>query len=303
MKRIIGISFIVLSALLFSCQNDNLDTTVDTLVDNSSVEKSAQITLTESKLEAVAAEPEYEVEFYANAEATISRWMKMGKVWRWTNKLRYHTNHCPDVTIIQGDDEGYPKTITLNYGDSTLLRNEKVLSGIIVIEISAPKENSNYTRLVTYSNFSVDTVQIAGTSLITVDKENEAFRIYESDFTFTINEESVVDRSSNRTWTWIEGMETTEDQSDDVLKIEGIVTATNSDNESYKKEITLPLIRQKDCRFIVEGTVVITINEAVISTLDYGNGECDAVAIMTPTEGDVVEVDLAKHKTKEKKNK
>lgn len=297
MKRIIGISFIVLGALLFSCQNDKVDTTVDDF----SAEKSAQITLNETQLEAVAAEPEYEVEFYANAEATLTRWWKMGKMWRWTNKLRYKTNQCPDVSIVEGEDDGYPKTITLNYGDSTVLRNEKVLSGIIVIEISAPKKSGNFTRLVTYDDFNVDSVQIIGTSLITVDKENEAFRYYQSDFTFTTNGESVVNRSSNRTWTWIEGLETTDDQSDDVIQIEGIVTAINSENDTYKKEITNPLIRKKDCRYIVEGTVVITLNESVISTLDYGDGDCDAVAIMTPAEGDTVEVDLEKHKMKRKK--
>ena len=294
MKRIIGISFILLSVMLFSCQNDK----VDLVQDEASLEKSAQITLTELNLEAVATASEYEVEFYANAEEMLSNWMRMGQKWKWTTKLRYMANQCPDVTIVEGDNNGYPKVITLNYGDGTVLKNEKVLSGVIVIEISGPRKSAGFTRLVTYQNFSVDTIQIAGTSLITIDKGKETFRNYVTDLTFTINKEKVITRSSKRTWTWIEGMETTEDQTDDLIHIDGVVTAV-SGSDTYKKEIVEPLVRLGDCRFIVKGLVTVTLNGVLISTLNYGNGQCDEVANMTNANGEIVEVDLVKCKRKE----
>lgn len=301
MKKIIGISFIILTAVLFSCQNDK----VSILTDEELMEKAARITLTETNLEALSTTSEYEVEFYANAEQMLSHWWRMGKKWHWTNKLHYMVNKCPDVTVEEGENDGYPKIITLNYGDGTELKNRKVLSGVITIEISGPRYSTSFTRLVTYENFAIDTVQIAGTSLIEINKENETFRNFTSDLTFTISGEvvdKVVTRSSNRTWTWIEGMETTEDQTDDVIHIEGVVNAA-SGTDTYKKEIIDELVRKGDCRFIVEGIVQVTLNDNLVSTLDYGDGECDDVATLTVTGKDPVEIDLSKCKRKENQNR
>jgi len=298
MKRIIGISALILSIGFFSCQTEKV---ADIPTDNTLSEKSAQITLTELKLENATTETEYEVEFYANAEEMLTRWWKLGKAWRWNHKLRYKINQCPLVTIEQGENNGYPKKITLNYGEGTVLKNEKVLSGIIVVEISAPKKSKDYTRMVTYDGFGVDTVIINGTSLVTVDKNEETFRNFESDFIFKLNEESTISRTSKRTWMWQEGLETMDDQSDDIIQIDGIVEATNSNNDTYKKEIIDPLIRLGDCRFIVDGTVEMSLNGAVFATLDYGNGDCNAVAIMT-TDTETVEIDLTKFKRKNRNN-
>ncbi len=296
MKRVIGISFIILSVILFSCQNDK----VETIKDSVAIEKSAQITLTEVQLEAVTTTSDYEVEFYANAEELLTRWWRIGKKWNWTHKLRYLANQCPEVTVEEGSNDGYPKVITLNYGDGTVLKDEKVLSGIIIIEISGPRKRASFTRLVTYQNFSIDTIKIAGTSLIKINRETETFRDYTSDLTFTINNEKVITRSSKRNWTWVEGMETTEDQTDDVVHINGVVNA-ESGTDTYKKEIVEPLVRLGDCRFIVKGKVEVTLNGDLISTIDYGDGDCDEIAMMTTADGETIEVDLSKMKKKENK--
>jgi hypothetical protein len=299
MKRIIGITFIVLTVALFSCQNEKVQITQE---DDVFTEKSAQITLTEANLEAVSTISEYEVDFYANAEQMLTRWFRMGKLWQWTNKTHYQLRQCPNVSIQQGNEDGYPKIITLDYGDATVLKNEKVLSGVIVIEISAPKVSGNFNRLVTYNDFGVDTVLINGTSLITIDKSNEAFRNMKSDLTFLINNEKEIVRSSLRSWTWLEGMETTDDQTDDVIQIEGTVQASNNDGDTYSKTIVDPLIRMRDCRFIVSGVVEVKLNDVIASTMNYGDGECDAVAVLTKADGETVEVDLATCKRKVNQN-
>lgn len=296
MKRIFGISLILLTGFLFSCQNDKISVTTDEEL----VEKSAVISLTEANLEAIATTADYEVEFYANAEEHLTRMMHWGKKWMWTNKLHYMANHCPNVTIETGDNNGYPKTVKLDYGEGTEMKNDKVLKGIIIVEISGPRNSESYTRKITYDNFAVDTVQIGGTALIEVNKANETFRSYSSDLTFTITGtvvQNVITRSSNRNWTWIEGMTTTDDQTDDVIHIDGEVNASNG-TDTYKKEIIEPLVRVGDCKFIVQGIVKITVNTA-ITTLNYGEGECDSVAILTNADGTTSEVDLAKYKRKE----
>lgn len=300
MKRIIGITFVVLAVMLFSCQKEN----IEVVEDSGLSEKSAQITLTEVNLEAITTASEYEVEFYANAEQMLTHWWKLGKRWEWTNKTHYKLRQCPNVSIEQGENNGYPKTITLDYGEGTVLKNEKVLSGVIKIEISDPKKSGNYTRMVSYIDFGVDTVKMTGTSLITVNKESETFRNYKSDLAIIINNDKEIVRSSTRTWTWMEGMETTEDQTDDVIRIAGAVNASNSDGDTYQKKIldSNPLVRPGDCRFIVSGVVEVTLNGILISTLNYGEGDCDALATMITADDKSVEVDLTTCKVKRVKN-
>ena len=298
MKRIIGFSVLVLGIVLFSCQNKNVDVPVN---NDELIEKAAQITLGEVVMESTTNEVEYEVNFYANAQETITRWWKIGKRWSWTNKLRYKIKNCPDVVVEEGDNDGFPKTITLNYGDGTELKNGKVLSGIIVIEISAPKDAEEKTRTVTYDNFGVDSVSLVGTAVMEHDKSDETFRTFKSDLTFTLADGTVIDRTSDRQWQWLEGADTDEDQTDDVIQITGIVNATKG-TDTYSKEITDPLIRQRDCKYITAGEVVITVNDVVMWTMNYGQGDCNSIAIVTDADGNVKEVDLANRKMKDRKD-
>jgi hypothetical protein len=277
---------------LFSCQKENNNLNNDEL----SLEKSAEITLAELNLESVTTALEYEAAFYANAEATLTRWWNVGKVWRYTNKLRYRVNECPDVSI-ESEDGAYPKTITLNYGDGTTLENGQVLSGVIVIEISGPRDSETYSREVVYTDFGVDSLTVNGNSLVARNRAEDEFRTFTTDMAFTLADGKVINRSSERVWEWLEGMDTDEDQTDDVIQITGVVNAENSDGDTYKKEIVEPLIRLGDCRFIVKGVVEIWLNETLISSLDYGNGDCNNMAILTK-DGETLEIDLEKRKIK-----
>jgi len=155
MKKFVSISVFILAVVLFSCQTEKIDNGNDETLS----EKAAQITMDEIAMESATNEIEYEVEFYANMEATLTNWWRIGKHWKWTNKLRYRLHQCPDIHIVS-EEGGYPKTITLDYGDSTVLRNGRVLSGVIAMEISGPKKSRDYTRMVTYTDFSVDSLGI-----------------------------------------------------------------------------------------------------------------------------------------------
>lgn len=288
MKKIIGFSILILTMVFFSCHNDKVDINIP--IEEGLLEKSAQITLTEIELEAAVTETEYEVEFYANAEEAIASSWNMGKMWKWNNKLRYKVNQCPGINI-QSESGDYPKTITLNYGDSTALRNGKVFRGIIVIEISGQKKSKDYNCMVSYENFVIDSLLVDGSSLITIDENEDVFRKFESDFSFTLTDGTTIERRSERVWEWIDGMETDEEQNDDVIQITGFVNAQNSAGDTYMKEIVEPLVRMRDCGYIAKGIVEITLNGVLISSLDYGNGECNNMANLTRN-GETVGIDL-----------
>ena len=200
---------------------------------------------------------------------------------------------------ISSEEGGYPKTITLDYGDGTELGNGKVLSGVIVVEISAPRKSENYNRQVTYTDFGVDYITINGTSVVTIDRGEDVIRTIESVLSFTLDDGSVINRSSERTWQWLEGMNTETDQTDDKIQITGFALAENPDGDVYRKDIVEPLIRIRDCRYIVQGIVEVTLNNELASSMDYGNGECNSMAILIK-DGESIEIDLSKkHKKKD----
>lgn len=294
MKRITLILSVVFGIVLLSCQNEKIENNNDDLLS----EKGAQIILTEATLESAATEMEYEVDFYANAEDSLAKRKRAGKLWKWTNRLRYRINQCPDVNI-SSEAGGYPKTITLDYGDGTELGNGKMLSGVIVVEISAPRKSEDYNRQVTYTDFGVDSLTINGTSVVTIDRGEDVFRTIESDLSFTLADGTVINRSSERTWQWLEGMDTEMDQTDDKIQITGYALAETSEGDVYRKDIVEPLIRIRDCRYIVQGIVEITINNELASSLDYGDGECNSIAILIK-DGETIEVDLSERWKKDK---
>lgn len=297
MKRITGFLILILTLGFVACNNE------DVVVPSADLsEKSAQVAVNEISMQAVASESEYEVEFFSNLAPTLSHWCKMGKHFKWTQKLRYQYNQCPDVEITEGDNDGYPKVIIMDYGDSTVLRNGTVLSGTIEITISAPRSSDDFERTVEYIEFGVDSMTVDGFATITIDKLDTTFRQYVSDLTYTLADGTVIDLTSERVWQWLEGMDTPEDQSDDVIVISGqaeAVMTIDGVTDTYKKEITTPLKRLGDCRFIVEGVVEITLNGALISSIDYGDGTCDDTALVTDSDGNQTEIDLCYRKFKE----
>ena len=301
MRRVMGFFVVILVLGFLGCnKSDDLSIQSETLS-----EKSAQVAANEVSMEAAVTESEYEVEFFSNMAPILSNWWKFGKHFSWTNKLRYKLNQCPNVQITAGENDGYPKTITMDYGDSTVLNNGTVLSGVIEITISAPRSSQDYERTVVYQSFGVDSIVVDGFASIIVDKVDTMFRQYTSELTFTLADGSTIDRTSERVWQWIEGMDTPEDQSDDVIIITGsaeIVMTIDGVTETYKKEITTPLKRLGDCRYIVEGVVEISLNGTVISTIDYGDRTCDEVAIVTDADGNQSEIDLHGCKYKEEQN-
>lgn len=300
MKKIIGFSVLILTLGFFACNNEDVSVPAEDLS-----EKSAQVAINEVSMEAVAGESEYEVEFFSNLAPILSRWWNFGKHFQWSSKLRYQMNNCPVVEYTEGENDGYPKIITLDYGDSTVLQNGTVLSGMIEITISAPRSSQDYERTVQYTAFGVDSITVDGFATIVVDKVDTMFRQYTSDLTFTLADGTVIDRTSERVWQWIEGMDTPEDQSDDVIVISGkaeAIMTIDGETDTYKKEITTPLKRIGDCRYIVEGVVEITLNDTLISSIDYGDGTCDDVAVVTDSEGNQSEIDLGQRKYREVKN-
>jgi hypothetical protein len=75
---------------------------------------------------------------------------------------------------------------------------------------------------------------------------------------------------------WIEGL-ATRDRADDVFLITGAYAITGQNGGVYTHRIKEPLRRELSCIYIVKGTVELMKKSQTI-ILDFGNGECDALA-------------------------
>lgn len=288
MKNYLGIIVLLIAVGLISCNKEEFIKDSTTEIST----KSLQLAANESVAENAVAESNYEADFFMNAEQALIKRFGMGNKWKWMPNMRYKRGQCPDVTVdtITG---AYPKSITLNYGDSTVLNNGRVLSGIIEIYISAQKYTDGAYREISYQNFKVDTIAISGTSRSTFTGDNVTNRLQqlESNLVFTFDNGLVITRTAQKTREWVEGLETDTDQSDDKIQITGFINASTNEGDVYEKTIIVPLIKLGDCKYIVEGIVEITENSTLVSKIDYGNGECDNVATLTQN-GETIDIEL-----------
>ncbi|MBK3516625.1 hypothetical protein [Carboxylicivirga marina] len=292
MKKVL-LSLAVAAALVSCDKNDNI---IDEMpmadVDLKSTTES--VVTTEASLDDVAEAAEYEVDLFTGTDEAVEQiaaeqagtTLKAGGDGE-QNQTRYRNRYkwgkCPDIHIVK-EEGGWPRTITLNYGESTELENGRVIAGIIEIYQTAPRRD-NGVRTVTYDEFSVDGVAIVGTSVKTFKSESLSVNIVR-DLTFTLPEDgTTIDRVSERNRIWTQGMETPLDHTDDIFEITGFVQCQDSDNNVYRRDITSPLIKKGGCRWIVAGEVSLSKNGVEFATINYGDMECDRVATMTTEEG------------------
>lgn len=293
------LSFIViLSSAFFSCQK--LD---DNKVLNSeeSVLKSAEIAENEIMVSSVVEEANYEAEFFADSEKLLRKLSRFGNIKNYLvgkQNMRYLAKHAPEVNI-DSSDTGYPVVITLDYGDGTELNNGRILSGIIIIEISAPKGTDGATRIITYDDCVIDSVGINGVCNQVFNGDNETTRVItnSSEVTFTMADGLVIDRTGSHVREWISGIDTPMEHDDDQISITGSTDLSTSLGDTWSRLIVEPLIKLGDCRHYVQGVIQISQNGEIVSLLDFGDGECDYIAELT-TDGETIEIELKDRKPK-----
>jgi len=184
-------------------------------------------------------------------------------------------------------------TSSFDYSESILTNHGRVIRGKVTIEISGAKDTDGSTRTITYVNCEIDSIGINGTSTETFNGDNATTRkkTTVSDVEFKLADGTVIHRVGNEVHEWLEGLATPMERDDDRIQVTGTIDVTSSTGDTYSREITDPLIRLGDCKNPVQGIVEFSKNDAVIATLDYGDGTCDNLANLT-TDGATVEIEL-----------
>ena len=284
MKKIILSVFVISLVVLFSCNKNDGDLLTS--------EEEGIIT-NDAAVESVYEALNYESDYFTGSSESISQLGGQDKIsgfWR-----RYLYEIGPEITVEPLGDE-FPKTITIDYGDGIEMINGRVISGIVQIIVSAPPRTLGATRDITFQEFFIDSVNIAGEILKTCTDTTETHRVFTavSDLVFTFTDETYITRHAERT-TIIEGFETPYDYSDDVFTITGFADSESSEGVSFSRIIVDPLIKPATCRFITQGIVNFYKNDEIFAELNYGEGECDDIATITK-DGETRQITLGRRR-------
>jgi hypothetical protein len=214
-----------------------------------------------------------------------------------TTKNFYTSDYLPDCVTVTTVVTGTSKLKTIDFGEGCELPNGNLLSGIIKLSYLKDMEMDQKTLSLSLDNFTFNRVSVAGNATVYRMRSNENGNPQSdavADFTGEWPDGNTASFSGNRTREWIEGFGSGF-WGDNVFLISGKGTYIGKLNNVLIKETVSPLRRELSCRFLVSGILEISRDDATAS-LDFGDGSCDARAVLTYPDGETVEIFLRRFK-------
>jgi len=195
------------------------------------------------------------------------------------------TSSCPAVTV---DPVGpnFPKTITIDFGEIGCEGPEgNVRTGKIIIFISGRHRTDGSVKSVSFENFTVNGFKVEGTKTITNmgrrDNGNIYWKIQVEGAQITSPEGLTFQWESVREREWVTGENPPLPFINHVYEITGNTNGVNRFQKEFSVTVQTPLVVKMNCRFIVQGSVLIQIAGRPDAILDYGDGTCDNIATIT----------------------
>jgi hypothetical protein len=178
-------------------------------------------------------------------------------------------------------------TKTINFGTvGCPLPNGNILKGIIVITFTYQPDATSHTINYTFTDFYHNAIKFNGTKTFTrvlgtsaANANVHPIVTMVMDMTATLPNGNEVTRVGTRTREIIEGYNTPA-WLDNIYEVTGNWTTTFPSGAVNSSTITTPLRIRMNCSNIVRGVISIVRNSNT-ATLDYGDGECDNLAIFT----------------------
>ncbi len=192
------------------------------------------------------------------------------------------TPRCFTVTVVPRQPGVFPKTVTIDFGNGWLGRDGKFRKGQIVTIYTNRMLIPGAKISTTFVGYHVDSFNIEGTHITentsTSNMQGLKIKVIDGQITNTVNNRWIK-WNTTKNILQIEGNGTTGFPLDDVYKITGNGNGSNSGGHYWYALVTEPLIKKFTCRWISEGKIQLTRNSRQV-VLDYGNGQCDNLAIL-----------------------
>ena len=205
----------------------------------------------------------------------------------------------PDCVTKTVDEEENTKVVTLDFGDGCELPNGHILAGRIILSYTHDLDAETIIITKSFDGFSFNDVTVEGGNTIVRVRENENGNP-QSTKTFNVvmtwPDGEFVTKEGTKSREWVEGFET-RTWGDNIYLITGNWTATFKDGTVCSASIVEDLRREMACRFIVSGIIEFT-KDGLLSSLNFGDGTCDNMAIFTDSEDVESEIVLKRRKHK-----
>jgi hypothetical protein len=202
-------------------------------------------------------------------------------------ELRARIGDCATITVTPNDST-YPKTVTIDFGDSCLGNDGKVRRGKMVLHFTAPVRRPGAVVTLTFVNYHVNRAHIEGTkifrNLSDLPTHKWSIEVLDGKVTFPNGRGYIYE--GIKTVKQIAGM-LTGIVRDDVYQITGRSKTTFRNGLTIILNTEDALIKKVNCHWISEGTLKIKINDRVLK-LDFGfpnNGNCDNKALLSWNNG------------------
>jgi len=188
---------------------------------------------------------------------------------------------CATVTV--NPQNSFPKTITIDFGSGCVSVDGITRSGKINITLSDYVHNPGATAVMTFENYATAGFKVEGTITWTNTSTQNGIS-----WTRQVTNGKVTNPSTGYYWlhegtknvTQTAGANTPTNLLDDVYSITGSHTVTNPAGKTRTVTITEALEKKTTCHNITKGKVKIQA-QTHFAILDYGDGTCDNVAIVT----------------------
>ena len=187
------------------------------------------------------------------------------------------------VITVTPDDNTYPKTVTIDFGQGEVCPDGKFRKGKIVLHFTGPIRKPGSIVTITLVEFQVGRVRIEGTKVITNLSENGNIK-----FSVLVTDGKVLyPNGRNYKYEKLKYVKqvagsATDEISDDVYSIEGYSKATFKNGVVIAISTKEALIKKVNCAWISEGILNVKVGDYEFS-LDYGipgNGDCDDKALL-----------------------
>lgn len=189
----------------------------------------------------------------------------------------------PPCAVVTVDRTFTSWTRTVDFGVTGCeMANGTVFRGKIIMHFDTDFDTLNTTISYSFDNFYHNDDLIVGDKTMTRVSENangNPETRFEIDMHITFANGSEYDRQGVRVREFAEGHDTW-NFSDDVHVITGSSTTIFPDGSVDSSEITTPIRRAFACRYTSEGVVELHRNSDV-AIIDFGNGDCDNIALLT----------------------
>jgi hypothetical protein len=215
-----------------------------------------------------------------NATIALDDAMKSGD----TKSVFLVADSCPAISVLHPSTGIWPKIITIDYGTGCTGFYDNTRSGRIIIEVTGPRREEGSKRRVTFDDYYFNEIKVEGTKLFENlglnANGNFVISVTLTDGKLTLPDGKTLERETEHQREWVAGF-MTKNKWDDECLVTGSAKGKNAEGISYFRTITSALHWKRVCAFIVSGVVKIEREGTEPFELNYGNGECDNVAVVS----------------------